>query len=101
MSAIETIAVGMTKCLFVAVITITVIFCQDAELRYNRWEDEWEYAAPDAELRYNHHEDQWEYADPYADLRYNYWEDVWEHIKTDNVFEYSDSVLFQNNWPDQ
>ena len=53
-------------------------------LRYNYFDNTWEYAPDSYRLQYNYFDDEWEYAPDDSELRYNYFDDTWEYVPNYN-----------------
>ncbi len=68
---------------------------EDENLKYNAFEDKWEYVEDDESPRYNAFEDKWEFAESDESTRYNAFEDKWEYASDDSVTRYN---AFEDKW---
>ena len=76
--------------LFVLVVVFQIVFIKHAfcdRLRYNYYEDRYEYADKDDKLRYNYYEDKYEYAREDDKLKYNYYEQEYSYEEDDDAEE--------------
>lgn len=66
-----------------------------SELKYNTFEDKWEYASPDSTLNYNVFENKWEFAKPNEKPKFNPLEDKWEFASPEDKVKYNP---FEDKW---
>lgn len=67
----------------------------EKSLKYNTFENRWEYAGDDESLQYNIFENHWEYASDDETTQYNALEDKWEYAGDDESLQYN---TFENTW---
>ncbi|MBA7535699.1 hypothetical protein ES705_27957 [subsurface metagenome] len=67
----------------------------DSNLKYNSFEDKWEYASPGSTLKYNVFEDKWEFSTPEESVKYNAFENKWEYAPSGSVLKYNP---FADSW---
>lgn len=64
-------------------------------LKYNVFENKWEYTEPESKTKYNPFEDKWEFAIPEDKIKYNIFEDKWSYESKDSTIKYNP---FENKW---
>ncbi len=63
--------------------------------KYNAFEDKWEFAMPDEKPKFNTFENKWEFASPKDKTKYNPFENKWSYENPNNNLKYNP---FQNKW---
>lgn len=66
-----------------------------SELKYNPFQNKWEYAPPDSSLKFNPFESKWEFATPDESVQYNTFENKWEFASPEENTKYNP---FENKW---
>jgi len=66
-----------------------------SELKYNSFEDKWEYAPPGSTPKYNAFENKWEFAMPDENPEFNAFESKWEFASPGDKTKYNP---FENKW---
>jgi len=66
-----------------------------SELKYNSFEDKWEYAPPGSTPRYNAFENKWEFAMPNENPKFNAFESKWEFSSPEDKTKYNP---FEDKW---
>jgi hypothetical protein len=68
---------------------------KDDVLKYNVFESNWEYTEPESKTKYNAFEDKWEFAIPEERIKYNAFESEWSYESKDSTMKYNP---FENKW---
>ena len=66
-----------------------------SELKYNSFEDKWEFAMPNENPKYNAFESKWEFASSEDKNKYNPFENKWSYEKPNSDLKFNP---FQNKW---
>jgi hypothetical protein len=66
---------------------------EEDSLKYNTFENKWDYAGEDDSLKYNALENEWDYAGDDDSLKYNTFENKWEYADW-----LSDTRKITNDW---
>jgi len=66
-----------------------------SELKYNSFEDKWEYAPPGSTPKYNVFENKWEFATPNENPKFNAFESKWEFSSPEDKTKYNP---FEDKW---
>ncbi len=66
-----------------------------SELKYNSFEDKWEYAPPGSTPQYNAFEDKWEFAMPDEKVKFNTFESKWEFAMPNENPKFN---AFESKW---
>lgn len=64
-------------------------------LKYNVFEKNWEYTEPESQTKYNAFEDKWEFAIPEEQIKFNAFESEWSYESKDSSMKYNP---FENKW---
>ena len=65
--------------LLLFVIYSSSVYSASSILKYNSFNNSWEYAHPDSQLKYNSFNNSWEYAQPDSQLKYNSFTNSWSY----------------------
>ena len=66
-----------------------------SELKYNPFQNKWEYAPPNSSLKFNPFENKWEFAMPDESVKLNSFENKWEFASPEENTKYNP---FENKW---
>jgi hypothetical protein len=66
-----------------------------SEIKYNPFQNKWEYAPPDSYLKFNALESKWEFAMPDESVKLNSFENKWEFASPEEQTKYNP---FENKW---
>jgi len=66
-----------------------------SELKYNSFENKWEFASSKDQTKYNPFENKWSYESNESSFKYNAFENKWEYAKPGSTLKYNP---FSNSW---
>jgi hypothetical protein len=67
----------------------------DSSLKFNPFENKWEFAMPDESVKLNSFENKWEFASPEENTKYNPFENKWSYESDESSLKYN---AFENKW---
>ena len=67
----------------------------NSSLKFNPFESKWEFAMPDDSVKLNSFENKWEFASPEENTKYNPFENKWSYESDESSLKYN---AFENKW---
>jgi len=67
----------------------------NSSLKFNPFESKWEFAMPDESVKFNSFENKWEFASPEENTKYNPFENKWSYESDESSLKYN---AFENKW---
>jgi hypothetical protein len=67
----------------------------NSSLKFNPFESKWEFAMPDESVKLNSFENKWEFASPEENTKYNPFENKWSYESDESSLQYN---TFENKW---
>ncbi len=67
----------------------------NSSLKFNTLEGKWEYALPDESVKFNPMESKWEFASPEENTKYNPYENKWSYESDESGLKYNP---YENRW---
>lgn len=67
----------------------------NSSLKFNPLESKWEFAMPDESVKLNSFENKWEFASPEENTKYNPFENKWSYESDESSLKYN---AFENKW---
>jgi hypothetical protein len=67
----------------------------NSALKFNPFESKWEFAMPDESVKLNSFENKWEFASPEENTKYNPFENKWSYESDESSLKYN---AFENKW---
>ena len=67
----------------------------NSSLKFNPFESKWEFAMPDESVKLNSFENKWEFASPEENTKYNPFENKWSYESDESSLKYN---AFENKW---
>jgi hypothetical protein len=67
----------------------------NSSLKFNSFESKWEFAMPDESVKLNSFENKWEFASPEENTKYNPFENKWSYESDESSLQYN---TFENKW---
>lgn len=67
----------------------------NSSLKFNSFESKWEFATPDESVKLNSFENKWEFASPEENTKYNPFENKWSYESDESSLKYN---AFENKW---
>lgn len=67
----------------------------NSSLKFNPFESKWEFVTPDENVKLNSFENKWEFASPEENTKYNPFENKWSYESDESSLKYN---AFENKW---